>query len=253
MSATPRPLTDEDLYRFEVLDNHRLAPPFPTLSDSAQARILWESAKNVPALLAEVRRLRSGQDAHVCGEPFTEVVREREEFRAKLREAQGLLLERARQAEELMRERDEARAALREAAAEARVLREVLYPAQKIPVALAAVDRYNALIARLASMDGLTEIEKARRAVVEAVRELFVEARKGDMAPLEHNLDRYGILAVDSALAALERVEDPEWIVERACPEHKAHDKVRFRWGPPPHQPCPNCFMRPVSKAEGPR
>lgn len=66
-------------------------------------------------------------------------------------------------------ERDAALAALRLAAEEARALRLVLVPTQKLAIAMAAVDQYNALLLRLASMDGLTEYEKALRKVQKAV------------------------------------------------------------------------------------
>lgn len=58
----------------------------------------------------------------------------------------------------------------------------------------------------LTTSDALA-LQQARREVVEAVRTLFVDARKGDLAPLEYNLGRDGILAVDGALAALEKLE----------------------------------------------
>jgi ElaB/YqjD/DUF883 family membrane-anchored ribosome-binding protein len=41
-------------------------------------------------------------------------------------------------------------------------------------------------------------------------------------------------------------MDDQEWIVSQACPEHR-HNQMRvFRWGPPPHHPCPNCVVKPV-------
>ena len=76
------------------------------------------------------------------------------------------------------KERDAALAALRIAAEEARALRVVLHPEQRLEVALPAVDRYNALLSALANRDGMTEIEKARRDVVASALAVVVERRK---------------------------------------------------------------------------
>jgi len=70
--------------------------------------------------------------------------------------------------EALEEERDEALALVRHAAEAAREIRKRLFIGQRIPEALAAVDEYNALLSALAHRDGMTEIEKAREAVVRA-------------------------------------------------------------------------------------
>lgn len=39
---------------------------------------------------------------------------------------------------------------------------------------------------------------------------------------------------------------EDSWTVIRACPEHRNVELKPFKWGPPPHHPCPNCEYKKI-------
>jgi hypothetical protein len=55
--------------------------------------------------------------------------------------------------------------------------------------------------------------------------------------------------AIDEALLRKTENQERRGMVWRACPEHRQHEKVPFKWGPPPHHPCPNCEYRDITES----
>jgi ribosomal protein L37AE/L43A len=257
MSTTPEPLSEE---RLAAIEARAKAPVNPQRVGSFEnyKELVEHAPQDLRDILAEVRRLREKYEApglrcnagHVNRLPLAlwDCPTCGEELQKKLKAAQDLLLERARQAEELLAWNAEARAHLLVAQgglatagccadeAGSRYVAEARHSeAGKIGMFLEEATPAAAL-----------ELQRARRAVVEAslrVAETF--PRPFSSAPCWQ--------AFHDAVEVLERLRDPEWFVEQACPEHKQHQGVRFRWGPPPHHPCPNCVLRPVSQLEASR
>ena len=186
------PMTDERLQEIEAADARRLDTIFPGMTDKGQVRVLWDSAKNVPDLIAELRRLKNKYegDAPRCNAGHDNTLPLAlwdcptctEAVRRNLQAGQDLLLERARQADELLARTRELEWAV-----------HLLIGHHGESGSCANCKAANALLTKTPA-EALA-IEKARREVVEAAREWY--AAEG----------RTGTKASDALCRALEKLE----------------------------------------------
>ncbi len=130
---------------------------------------LLRTVGEIPALCLEISRLqdaalvdadREGADgARITGleEDISLIRADRDRLQKMLDDANAREELQLEVAQAAITRRNEIWERLQKAAREAKETRAVLYPTQRIEVALAAVDRYNALLGALASEEGIVD------------------------------------------------------------------------------------------------
>lgn len=216
-AAPPRPIhmteLSEDLHEvWYEADGTDIRVSVAKFFGEAAGTFFCEAIKDVPDLLAEVRRLR--REGGLTSEGIAFMEQEIRELREKQRVAQDLLLERSRQADELLNQvarlSGEAATLLNEVRARKKERDDALAKAAEFRAALVDIEanaekrsgwwaRTLATATLMRTPYELVDLQQARRAVVEAAKNYTTCSEADEDAALD---------GIALAVVALEELED---------------------------------------------